>query len=87
MSSWCLVAQLPRTLPRGAPHSLSALARCRRCACSQSDLACAQPHGAPSGRATVFQNKCSRNAKAKKSWCNVVSARWCDRVRLWFDWI
>ena len=48
-----------------ATRSATPLARCRRCACSQSDLACAQPHGAPSGRATVFQNKCSRNAKLK----------------------
>ena len=29
MSSWCLVAQLPRTLPREAPLRILALARAR----------------------------------------------------------
>ena len=51
MSSWCLVAQLPRTLPRGAPLRILALARWRRCLCPLADSApqCSQPHGAPSG--------------------------------------
>ena len=37
MSSWCLVAQLPRTLPRGAPLRILALARWRRCLCPLAD--------------------------------------------------
>ena len=60
MSSWCLVAQLPRTLPRGAPLRILALARCRRCLCPLA-------HSDPSARSRMARPAAVRVFRVKKT--------------------
>ena len=80
MSSWCLVAQLPRTLPRGAPLRILALARWRRCLCPLADTD-------PIARSRMARPAAVRVFWDEKNTYRGVMARWSDRVRFWFDWI